>query len=175
MTPFEQKLTTMLEPSLEGLGYDLVRAMMRGDLRKTLQIMAERKDQRAMTLDDCELISETVSALLDVHDPIKERYALEVSSPGIDRPLIKPNDFVRYVGYEAKVDLKELHEGRRKAQGMLRAASDKEITIELEKAEMFTIPFDLIHRSKLVLTDALIDEHLKQQEQFNTAATSEEK
>jgi ribosome maturation factor RimP len=167
MTPFEAKLTTLLEPSLDGMGYHLVRVMMRGDIRKTLQIMAERKDQKAMTVDDCEAISETISAVLDVHDPIKERYALEVSSPGIDRPLIKPSDFARYVGYEAKIDLKEIYLNRRSLQGILRAANDNEVQIELERGEIFTTPFDMIHRAKLVLTDQLIDAHLQAQNQAN--------
>lgn len=171
MTPFELKLTDMIEPSLGGMGYDLVRVMMRGDLRKTLQIMAERADKRAMTVDDCEAISETVSALLDVHDPIKERYALEVSSPGIDRPLMKVADFARYVGFDAKIDLKELYQGRRNLQGVLRAANDNEVQIELEGGVLFAVPFNMINRAKLVLTDALIDAHLAEQEQF----TSQEK
>ena len=167
MTPFEAKLTTLLTPSIDGMGYDLVRVMMRGDIRKTLQIMAERKDQRAMTVDDCEAISETVSAVLDVHDPIKERYALEVSSPGIDRPLMKPTDFARYIGFEAKIDLKEIYLGRRSLQGILAAANNNEVQIELERGEMFTAPFDMIHRAKLVLTDQLIEAHQNAQNQAN--------
>jgi ribosome maturation factor RimP len=168
MTPFEQRLTSLIEPSLDGMGYDLVRVMMRGEQRKTLQIMAERRDQRAMTLDDCEAVSETVSALLDVHDPIKERYALEVSSPGIDRPLIKPQDFARHIGFEAKIDLKELTQNRRHLRGILRAANENDVTVELEEGEIFTAPFTAIHRAKLVLTDDLIAAHLQAQQQIET-------
>lgn len=166
MTPFEERLTNMLEPSLEGLGYELVRVMMRGDVRKTLQIMAERKDSRGMTLSDCEIINETISAILDVHDPIKERYALEVSSPGIDRPLTKLRDFDRYQGFEVKADLKELYEGRRNLKGILRGTDGDNIAIELEGFGVFKAPFSLLNRAKLLLTDELIDAHLKAQQEF---------
>jgi ribosome maturation factor RimP len=168
MTPFEEKLTALIEPSLVGMGYDLVRVMMRGEQRLTLQIMIERKDKRSMTVNDCEAVSETISAILDVHDPISERYALEVSSPGIDRPLIKMDDFARYVGFEAKIDLKETIDGRRHLKGVLRGANENEILIELEGGVTFNAPFDNVNRAKLVLTDALIDAHLKEQKQFET-------
>ncbi len=168
MTPFEARLSNLIEPSLQGLGYELVRVQMNGTQRKTLQIMAERLDHRAMTLDDCETISETLSALLDVHDPIKERYALEVSSPGIDRPLMKPADFARFIGFEAKIDLKELTEGRRHLKGTLQQADAETVTILLEGDKdrvAVTTPFAAILRAKLVLTDALIAAHLKAQQQ----------
>lgn len=166
MTPFEARLSNLMEPSLEGLGYDLVRVQLRGDMRKTLQIMAERKDLRGMTLDDCEIISNTLSALLDVHDPIKERYALEVSSPGIDRPLIKLNDFSRFVGFEAKIDLKELYENRRHLKGVLHNVANDKVAVKLEEGGVFEVPFAEIQRAKLVLTDALIEAHLKAQQQI---------
>ncbi len=168
MTPFEARLTNMLEPSLLGLGYDLVRVMLRGDVRKTLQVMAERRDQRGMTTEDCETISETVSALLDVHDPIKERYALEISSPGIDRPLVKPQDYTRYLGHEAKIDLKEMIDGRRHLRGILIAADEQKATIKLEGNITFEAPYHAVNRAQLVLTDELIDAHLEFQKQFET-------
>lgn len=166
MTPFEERISNLIEPSLTAMGYELVRVQMNGQVRKTLQIMAERLDLKGMTLNDCEAISETLSAIMDVHDPIKERYALEISSAGIDRPLMKPKDFARFVGFEAKVDMKETIDGRRHYVGFLRAATDDTFTIELEKGQMATLPFDLVQRAKLLLTDALIDAHLKQQEEI---------
>lgn len=167
MTPFEARLTNLIEPPLEGLGYELVRVQLRGDTRKTLQIMAERKDLISMTLDDCETISETLSAILDVHDPIKERYALEVSSPGIDRPLTRIGDYERYAGFEAKIDLKDLYENRRHLKGVLVGATDKDVTITLDEGGAFTVPFMMIQRAKLLLTDALIEAHLKAQQQIH--------
>jgi ribosome maturation factor RimP len=169
MTPFEQKLQNLIEPSLTGMGYELVRVQMRGTERKTLQIMAERADRRLMTLDDCETISKTLSAVLDVADPISDRYALEVSSPGIDRPLIKLDDFDRFKGFEAKVDLKELVGPRKHFSGRLDGVKDNMILMTLEKSEAVELPYELLHRAKLILTDALIDAHLKEQEQVETA------
>lgn len=166
MTPFEERLINLLEPSLNGMGYELVRVQMRGDQRKTLQIMAERQDRRGMTLDDCTSISETISAILDVHDPIKERYALEVSSPGIDRPLIKAQDYARYLGFEAKIDFKDIYEGRRQIKGFLKSSDDAFVEVALEKEETFRAPFDMIAKAKLILTDELIDAHLKEQQEF---------
>jgi len=166
MTPFEQRITDMLEPSLTDMGYELVRVQLRGDQRKTLQIMAERKDQRGMTLTDCETISQTISALMDVHDPIKERYALEVSSPGIDRPLTRLADFDRYAGFEAKIDLKDIYEGRRNLKGMLRENDGENVQIMLDNGDVFKTPFDMIAKAKLILTDELIEAHLKAQQEF---------
>ena len=168
MTPFEARLTNMLQPSIEGMGYELVRVMMRGDTRKTLQVMAERKDRRGMTTDDCEKLSETISAVLDVHDPIKERYALEVSSPGIDRPLTKAADFARYVGFDVKIDLKEMDEGRRHLNGVLKSADETNVVMTLEGGVDFLTPLSNVFRAKLILTDALIDAHLAEQRKYET-------
>jgi len=168
MTPFEQKLQNLIEPSLTGMGYELVRVQMRGTERKTLQIMAERADRRGMTLDDCETISKTLSAVLDVADPISDRYALEVSSPGIDRPLIKLEDFARFAGFQAKVDLKELIGTRKHFTGRLDGVKDDAILMTLEKDEAVELPYALLHRAKLVLTDDLIEAHLKEQQQYET-------
>jgi len=167
MTPFEERLTNLMEPSLAGLGYELVRVQLNGQTRKTLQIMVERLDQRGMTLDDCEKVSETLSAILDVHDPIKERYALEVSSAGIDRPLMKAKDYKRFVGHEAAITLKEAIDGRRHFKGTLDRASDEVITVT-DDGKTFDLPFAAIQRGKLTLTDELIDAHLKMQQQFET-------
>jgi ribosome maturation factor RimP len=168
MTPFEERLTNMIEPSLTSMGYDLVRVQLRGDQRRTLQIMAERQDQRGMTLNDCTVISETVSAILDVHDPIKERYGLEISSPGIDRPLTKPRDYDRYKGFEAKIDLKEIYEGRRNLKGYLQGIDGENFVISNEVGDTFSAPLALVNRAKLILTDELIDAHLKAQQEFET-------
>lgn len=166
MTPFEQRLTTIIEPSLTGLGYELVRVQMRGTERKTLQVMAERVDRRGMTLDDCETISKTLSAVLDVADPIKERYALEVSSPGIDRPLMKAADYVRYAGFDAKIDLRDPVDGRRSFSGTVRGMDGDMIVLDMDKGARALLPLNGVQRAKLILTDALIDAHLKEQEQI---------
>lgn len=170
MTPFEERISNLIQPSLEGLGYDLVRVQLNGQLRKTLQIMAERKDERMMTLDDCETISETLSAVLDVHDPIKERYALEVSSPGIDRPLVRARDYQRSVGFEANLTLAEAMDGRRHFKGHIANADDHAVTIQ-DEGKSFILPYNAILRGKLLLTDALIDAHLKLQQEAGNINT----
>ena len=168
MTPFEERITNMIEPSLNGLGYELVRVQMNGQTRKTLQIMAERLDNRGMTLEDCEKISETLSAILDVHDPIKERYALEISSAGIDRPLKKAKDFAKYIGHECKIETKEAIDGRRHYKGFLKASDDTTVSITGDKDDVFVLPIDEINKAKLILTDELIDAHLAEQAKYET-------
>lgn len=170
MTPFEERIRNLIEPSLEGLGYDLVRVQINGQIRKTLQIMAERKDEVMMTLDDCQTISETLSAVLDVHDPIKERYALEVSSPGIDRPLTRPRDYQRSVGFEVNLTLAEAMDNRRHFKGIVTQADDASVTIE-DHGQVFVLPFNAILRGKLLLTDELIAAHLKAQEEAGNINT----
>jgi ribosome maturation factor RimP len=166
----EDRVRELITPSVEDLGYDLVRVQYRGQNRKTLQVMAERKDQCPMTVDDCELISNTVSALMDVADPIAERYALEVSSPGIDRPLMKLDDFARFAGFAAKVHLNDLYEGRRQVDGLIAGVEGENITFTLDTKDTFTFPFHVFQRGKLLLTDELIAYSLQQQDAALEAA-----
>jgi ribosome maturation factor RimP len=148
-------ITAMIAPSLEAMGYRVVRVAFTGGRRPTLQIMAERRDGAAMSVDDCADISRTVSALLDVADPIPVAYALEVSSPGIDRPLIDRDDFVRYAGYEAKVEMSNLIDGRKRFRGRLLGADDSAVRIAVEDREV-ALPLAEVVRAKLVLTDELL-------------------
>jgi ribosome maturation factor RimP len=155
-------ITAMIAPSLEAMGYRVVRVAFTGGKRPTLQIMAERRDAAAMSVDDCADISRTVSALLDVADPIPVAYALEVSSPGIDRPLIDRDDFVRYAGYEAKVEMSNLIDGRKRFRGRLLGADDGAVRIAVEDREV-ALPLAEVVRAKLVLTDELLAAAQKQQ------------
>ena len=100
----EERISVLVAPSLDAMGYELVRVLLQGRQRQVLQIMAERRDGRIMTVDDCADISRALSALLDVEDPIPSAYTLEISSPGIDRPLVRACDYVRYAGFEVKVE-----------------------------------------------------------------------
>ena len=152
----------MIAPSLDAMGYRIVRVAFTGGRRPTLQIMAERRDAAAMSVDDCADISRTVSALLDVADPIPVAYALEVSSPGIDRPLIDRDDFVRYAGYEAKVEMSNLIDGRKRFRGRLLGADDGAVRIAVEDREV-ALPLAEVVRAKLVLTDELLAAAQKQQ------------
>ena len=150
-----ERISELIAPTLEAMGFELVRVMSTGGRRPTLQVMAERLDRAGMTVDDCAEISRAVSAILDVEDPIKEAYQLEVSSPGIDRPLIKPADFERFAGFEARVETDRQIEGQRKFKGQLLGMEDQAVRLALPEGER-AIPFDAIRKAKLVLTDELL-------------------
>jgi ribosome maturation factor RimP len=149
------RIATLIEPSLEAMGYGLVRVAHTGGRRPTLQIMAERRDGGGMTVADCEEISRHVSALLDVQDPIAGAYTLEVSSPGIDRPLVRAEDFDRFAGYEAKIELEHGLEGRKRFRGRLLGLSGETVRVATEQGEV-ALPFADIHRAKLMLTEELL-------------------
>jgi ribosome maturation factor RimP len=162
-TGLASELVPLVEPVLESLGFRLVRIEVSGRDGKTVQIMAERPDG-SMTIDDCEAVSKAVSPLLDVHDVVSEAYRLEVSSPGIDRPLVRPSDFVDWAGSEAKIEVKAPIEGRRRFKGRLEGFEDGEVLIEADLGEdghkVIGLAVGLIASARLVLTDELIREAL---------------
>jgi ribosome maturation factor RimP len=145
----------LIEPTLEAMGYELVRVMSTGGRTPTLQVMAERLDRVGMTVDDCAEISRALSAILDVEDPIDGAYQLEVSSPGIDRPLTKPADFERFAGFEARVESDRLIGGQRKFKGRLLGLENEAVRLALPEGERI-IPLTSIRKAKLVLTDDLL-------------------
>lgn len=147
----------LIEPSLAAMGYDIVRVLLSGQRRARLQIMAERSDGTGMTVDDCAAVSRTVAALLDVEDPIAGAYDLEVSSPGIDRPLTRLADFERFAGHEARLELMTPVDGRRKWSGRLLGVDGDQVRFAADGTEM-SVGFAQIAKAKLILTDALIAE-----------------
>ena len=149
------RIAQMIEPSLEAMGYRLVRAVITSGRRATLQVMAERLDDRPMAVDDCAQISHSVSALLDVADPIAGAYMLEISSPGIDRPLVRTEDYDRFSGFEAKIELARPIDGRKRFRGRLLGTSGGNVRLATEIGET-ELPLDAVARAKLVLTDDLI-------------------
>ena len=149
------RIAEMIEPSLDAMGYRLVRVAVLGAGRMTLQIMAERRDEAAMTVEDCADISRSVSALLDVADPIAGAYTLEVSSPGIDRPLVRPEDYDRFAGFEAKIELSQPLSGRKRFRGRLLGRAGDRVRLIAETGEV-QVPLSAITRAKLILTDDLI-------------------
>ncbi|HVI52438.1 MAG TPA: ribosome maturation factor RimP [Candidatus Sulfotelmatobacter sp.] len=152
----EERISALVAPSLDAMGYELVRVLLQGQKHQTLQIMAERRDRQPMTVEDCAEISRSVSALLDVEDPIPSAYSLEVSSPGIDRPLTRAQDFERFAGFEAKVETHRPVDGRKRFRGRLLGLDEaSQVRLEIETQEVL-IPYADIHRAKLVLTDDLI-------------------
>jgi len=149
------RIETLIAPSLEAMGYRIVRISVTGGRRAVLQVMAERIDNRPMSVEDCTEITHTVSALLDVADPIEHAYFLEVSSPGIDRPLMRREDYERFLGFEAKLELSSPIEGRKRFRGRLVRLADDRLSVNLG-AEVVELPLKAIARAKLVLTDDLI-------------------
>lgn len=150
------RVEAILAPALADMGYDIVRVLLSGRGRVTLQVMAERKDGEPMTLEDCEAISRQASALLDVADPIAGAYALEISSPGIDRPLTRPEDFTRFAGHEARLETMLPIDGRRRFQGLLRGLdAEARVLIDTQTGPV-ALPLSAVQRAKLVLTDALL-------------------
>lgn len=157
--PIDQRLATLLQPSIEGMGYELVRLRLMGGKRVTLQIMAERPDG-TMEVDDCADLSRNISAILDVEDPIEGEFTLEVSSPGIDRPLTRLSDFARWEGYEVKLETGEMIEGQKRFKGILVGTEDNDVLIEIDQGTI-GLDFDWLVDAKLVLTDDLITESLR--------------
>lgn len=159
-----ERIEALIAPSLEAMGYDVVRVQLSGSGRRLiLQVMAEPSDGGVMTVEKCADISRAISALLDVEDPISGAYTLEVSSPGIDRPLVRPSDYERFAGYEAKIETNRLVDGRKRFRGRLGGVTEDGVRIALDQRET-NVPFDAIHRAKLVLTDELLAEAAKAQE-----------
>jgi ribosome maturation factor RimP len=159
------RLAAIVEPVLAGLGFRLVRVRVSGIYGCTVQIMAERADG-TMTIDDCETISRTLSPLLDVADPLEAAYRLEVSSPGIDRPLVRRSDFERFAGHQIKVEMAISTAGRRRFRGMLLGAQGDAAHVRRDDAAAgdeteVLLPIGDMTEARLVLTDALVAESLR--------------
>jgi len=160
-------LETLIAPAVQAQGYRLVRLRLMGGKRKTLQILAERPDGQ-MDVEDCAKLSRAVSEVLEAADPISEEYVLEVSSPGIDRPLTAPEDFARFAGHDARVELMRGVDGRRRFKGLLIGLEGADVVMNVTDADegnrQVRFPFDDIAEANLVLTDRLIQESLKARE-----------
>ncbi len=152
-----RRIEQLLASPLEAMGYEIVRVQLAGGRSSaTLQVMAERHDGAAMTVEDCAAISRTVSALLDVEDPLPGAYTLEVSSPGIDRPLVRPRDFERFAGFEVKAETSVPLAGRRRFRGRLLGMKEGRVQIALGDDGTAELPYDAIVKARLVLTDELL-------------------
>ncbi len=156
----DRRMAEIITPVIEGMGFELVRVRLMSGKHETLQIMAERPEG-GIEVDECAQISTAVSAVLDVEDPILDAYTLEVSSPGIDRPLTRLKDFETFEGYEAKLETSELIDGRKRFKGVLAGVEGSEVLINIEEGTV-GLEFDWLADAKLVLTDELIKEMLRQ-------------
>ena len=149
------RVEELIAPSLEALGFELVRVRFGGPGRPTLQIMIERQDREALTVDDCASASKAISALLDVEDPIGGAYNLEISSPGLDRPLTRIGDFERFAGFEAKIEVTVPVNGRKRLRGQVLGVENGNVRISRDEGS-HRVPFETIKKAKLILTDELI-------------------
>ncbi len=162
------QIADLIEPALADMNFRLVRVRIMGREEQTLQIMAERSDG-TITIEDCVEISRQLSPLLDAHDPIAGKYNLEVSSPGIDRPLVRPSDFDDWSGYGAKVELNEMLDGRKRFRGTIEGYAEGELRLEVDLDQIgihvIGLPLGLIDEARLVLTDDLVRESLRRNKQ----------
>jgi len=152
------RIERLIRPTAEALGFDLIRVQLLGQQRFRLQIMAERRVDGSMTIDDCAELSRAIAPILEVEDPLPDAYTLEVSSPGIDRPLVRLEDFEKYAGFEAKVEMAFPVGGRRRFQGRLLGRDDRNVRLHVENQEV-ALAFDDIRRAKLMLTEDLLAAH----------------
>ena len=160
-TPQEERVLDVADPIAETLGMEIVRVRVENRKTVTLQIMAERHDG-TMNVEDCAKLSRGLSEVFEASDPISSAYNLEISSPGIDRPLTALAHFDRWQGFEAKLELDRLVEGRKRFRGLLAGIEDNNVQIDLKgEEETALIPFEWIADAKLVMTDALVSESLK--------------
>jgi ribosome maturation factor RimP len=151
-------VTRLIEPEVKNLGYDLVRvALIGGRSDPTLQVMAERPDTRQLDLSDCEAISRRISDLLDASDPIEGGYRLEVSSPGIDRPLTRARDYADWAGHEARINLVAPRDGRKQYSGTIEGIDGNTVKLAGRDGQGYALPLKSIASAKLLLTDKLID------------------
>lgn len=163
----EARVLALIAPSILAMGYEIVRVRLSGKERPTLQIMADRADEAPISVDDCEAISRSVSAILDVEDPIKAAYVLEVSSPGIDRPLTRAKDWVRWAGHLARVELAVPLDGRKRFSGTVLGLAGpgpaglgldgQAGRLKLDDGAEVALPLEAVRTARLVLTDALIE------------------
>ena len=152
------EIAKQIEPEVKSLGYDLVRvAMIGGTSDPTLQVMAERPDTRQLDLSDCEAISRRLSDWLDSNDPIEGSFRLEVSSPGIDRPLTRLQDYADWAGHEARITLQEQRGGRKQFSGTLEGVDGDRVKLTDKSGQAHALPFSDIASAKLLLTDKLIN------------------
>ena len=159
-TAIDRRMAEILTPVIEGMGFEVVRIRLMGGKTKTLQIMAERPEG-GIEVDECAEISSGISAVLDVEDPLDEAYTLEVSSPGIDRPLTRLKDFETFEGYEAKIETTDMIDGRRRFKGVLAGVEGDDILLNIDEGTI-GLHYDWLSDAKLVLTDDLIKEMLRQ-------------
>lgn len=153
----EKRILSLIEPQASGLDMEIVRVQVMGGKRPLLQIMTEKAGGAPTNVEDCAKLSRAISEMLDVDDPIKDRYTLEVSTPGIDRPLTRPGDFARWIGHAAKLELIRPLDNRRRFKGVITAETNGSVTLQLDDATELEAEIGELAKASLILTDKLID------------------
>ncbi|MBN8512023.1 MAG: ribosome maturation factor RimP [Rickettsiales bacterium] len=156
----EEKIAQLIEDTIHGLGYELVKITVHGTREKVVEVMIERQDEQKIQLSDCQLVSRNISAIMDVEDIVDGKYFLEVSSAGVERPLVKPNDYIKFSGRDAKVRLKSQVQDRLNVRGKILGVNDNKVMLKVGD-EQIEIEFENIKSGKLVLTDELFKQLLK--------------
>lgn len=177
-TGIDARVAAIVEPVITGMGYQLVRVKLSGQNGLTLQIMAERPDG-TMTVNDCEALSMAISPVLDVEDPIDKQYHLELSSPGIDRPMVRKGDFRRWAGHLVKCETSVMVEGRKRFRGKIEGVTEEDFVLERDapaagEEPNVTIPFTALAEARLILTDDLIRDALRADKAAREAANQNE-
>ncbi|MCX8995585.1 ribosome maturation factor RimP [Rhizobiaceae bacterium BDR2-2] len=177
-TGLDRRIAEIIEPVLEAMDFRLVRVRLMNQNGQTLQVMAEKNDG-TMTVEDCEAVSMAISPVLDVDDPVPGAYHLEVSSPGIDRPMVRKSDFTRWQGHIVKCETSVIVEGRKRFRGRIASADDTGFTVERSdiaygENPVVTVPYTALAEAKLILTDDLIRDALKADKQAREAANQNE-
>ena len=152
-----QQIEAIIAPSLQDMGFEIIRIRFSGQKRMTLQIMVDRMDELPINVDECAEISHVVSALLDVDDPIQTAYRLEISSPGLDRPLTRPKDFITWQGFNARITLKWMQDGQKRFRGMIVNYVNDKLLLGQENGIEVELPFAQIEEAKLLLDDKLLE------------------
>lgn len=170
-TELELRIESLVNPPLEAMGFRLVRVrFIDGKSPRTLQVMAERISDGSMSMKDCVTVNNTISTILDVEDPIQGEYNLEISSPGMDRPLVKAEDFKKYAGYTIKLTTTETIDGRKRFKGKLKGIEGEIIRMEFDAGHenaVAEIPLHKLDHAQLVITDEMLRQELNKRKQSN--------
>jgi ribosome maturation factor RimP len=171
--PVEERIIALVEPTAAQLGFRIVRVRVSGNRRKTLQIMAERVSDGLMSVEDCGRLSRAISPMFDLEDPLPGEFSLEISSPGIDRPLIRLEDFERFTGFEAKIETAAMIDGRKRFKGEIAGVDGDEIRLRTPEGDELRFKFSALSEARLVLTDKLIADDLRRAKAAEAAEPEE--
>lgn len=163
----EEKIKEVIKDSIKALGYDLVKVMFKGGDRKVLEILIDRFDNKPAGVEDCRQVSKNISAILDVEDIIEDKYFLEVSSAGVERPLVSLDDYKRFEGRDVKVVLHELYEGKTKYRGVIESVKGEEIELKTNDGEEMVLAFSDIKKANLLFTDQMFKDLMKKNKKTN--------